>query len=68
MEYYILEDDNGYIKETFIELTNEIRHNYTDSVEQARRYENLEVAKKCATFFNCKLIKIIINKEIVKEN
>ena len=63
MEYYILENEESYIKETIIDITGTIKHNTTNNVEEARRYSTEESAREYADFFNCDLVKINITKE-----
>lgn len=63
MEYYILETEENCIKETIIDITGMIKHNTTNNVGEARRYDTEESARRYADFFNCDLIKINITKE-----
>lgn len=65
MEYYILKNEDSYITLTTINDSNVISHGFTDNVEQARRYEDLNEAKKQAELFDLNVEKIIITKEIM---
>lgn len=67
MEYYILSIEDKYITDTVINNNNEIIHNFTDNIELARRFEDLESANKQADFLNCSIVKIKITKEKIGE-
>lgn len=65
MEYYILKSEEQYITMTTINTSNVISHGFTDNVEQARRYEDLNEAKKQTELFDLNVEKITITKEIM---